>query len=134
MDQVNQSDQVRRTHRARRAALGLLIGAALIVAGCGDTRLRVIFDNQSSCDGVTVRLINTQIGEPHEDRLPLGAQREFEVQPDVSYRYEIDFTTATTPGDAFRCTLIEEGQVRLPRGSIPQRFILESQLPATPAP
>lgn len=112
---------------SRRIVFVLLALVAFsALSGCQDSRARVIFDNQSECGVIAVQLINSQTNEIASDRIAPGEKREFEVKPDVYYRYTVDFTAAGTTPDNYRCTSVEEGQVRVPAGTS-QTFVLQSE-------
>lgn len=111
------------------------VAASAVLAGCQNTTPRVIFDNQSECDGIAITLTRRDNGETIQDSLPIGARREFTVEWDSWYDYVIDYTRAAGPRGLV-CTEISKGEVRLPANSVPQVFLLQSeaQATATPAP
>lgn len=119
-----------------RAIKYSLLGLALIVlAACTrnpfDRRALIIIDNRSECGTIPVRLTNKTTNQETLVRVAIGESKEVEIQPDVFYRYFIDFSAAGTTADNFRCTEIQEGDVRVPAGSR-QTFTLRSEKVLTP--
>lgn len=116
------------------AALFVAVSAAAL-AGCQNTMPRLIFDNQSECDGIAISITHRATGMRIEDRLPVGVRREYPVEWDAWYDYVVDYTRATGPRGLV-CPEISRGEVRLPAGSVPQVFLLQSEpeATATPAP
>lgn len=124
---------MKRPLRVILPALFLVVSIAL--AGCQNTTARVVFDNQSECDGIHITLTKRDGGETTEDTLPIGVRREYTIVWDAWYDYVVDYTRADGP-PGLVCTEISKGEVRLPQGSVPQVFLLQSepQATATPAP
>jgi hypothetical protein len=117
--------------RRRRYLMLLAASVTLIVliAGCTrDNRARVIFDNQSACGTITARLTNTVTGEIKRADVAIGQRVEVEVQPDVFYEYQVDFTSAGRTADNYRCTAFKTGKVRVPAGTS-QTFVLAAETP-----
>jgi hypothetical protein len=111
---------------SRLALPALLLVAAALLAGCQNSTPRLIFDNQSECDGIAITLSRRDTGETIEDSLPTGARREYTVEWDTWYDYVVDYTKAAGPRGLV-CTEISRGEVRLPANSVPQVFLLQSE-------
>ncbi len=107
-------------------ALGALM---VLTVGCArDNRARVIFDNQSACGTITVRLTNTATDEIKHVDVAISQRVEIEVAPDVFYEYLVDFTSAGRTADNTRCPAVKTGKVRVPAGTS-QTFVLAAETP-----
>ncbi len=102
--------------------------AALLAACARDNRARVIFDNQSACGTINVRLTDSETGDIKSTAVPSGQQAEIEVRPDVFYEYLVDFTSAGRTAENYRCTAVKTGKVRVPAGTA-QTFVLAAETP-----
>jgi hypothetical protein len=108
------------------AAAGALIG---LTVGCArDNRARVIFDNQSACGTIAIRLTNTITGEVKPADVAIGQRVEIEVTPDVFYEYLVDFTSAGRTADNYRCIAAPSGKVKVPAGTS-ETFVLAAETP-----
>ncbi len=108
----------------------LVIVGVVLITRPPDNRARVIFDNQSACGTIVVRLTDTESGDIKSTAVPIGQRGEIEVRPDVFYEYLVDFTSAGRTAENYRCTAVKTGKVRVPAGSA-QTFVLNA---ATPVP
>jgi hypothetical protein len=107
----------------------LLVVFGALIAGCArDNRARVIFDNQSACGTITVRLTDTATDDIKRVDVAVGQRVEVEVQPDVFYEYLVDFTSAGRTAGNYRCTAVKTGKVRVPAGTS-QTFVLAAETP-----
>lgn len=112
----------------------LLLLIALVLAGCRDTRAKVVFTNETDCGGpIAVRLTNTTNDQVISERVPQGEQLEIVVEADIWYDYVVDFTAAGIREDGLRCTLLDRGRLRVPSGST-QYFPLRSDAVPTATP
>jgi hypothetical protein len=129
-----------RTYQNRQnMAIGLVLSGVVLVAGVVmtinslrlDPRPRVIFVNESECGGIPVTLTNDQTGEVQRATVEDGQRLEFPVEPDVPYRYNVDFSAAPRQDGNWKCTDIQQGTVRVPAGTS-QTFTLASERVAPP--
>jgi hypothetical protein len=106
----------------------LWLGLLILVSACAPWRALVVFDNKSECGGaIAIRLTNERTGEVIRESVPEGERVEIAVKADDWYAYIVDFTAAGRTADNFRCTSLQEGRLRIPQGSVPQVFVLQSQ-------
>ncbi|MBX3066760.1 MAG: hypothetical protein KF726_27515 [Anaerolineae bacterium] len=109
------------------AVLVAIVGAALTLSALAiDPRPRVIFVNDSQCGGIPVTLTHSNTGVEQRGTVEAGQKLEFPVEPNVYYRYKIDFSAAPRQPGNWKCTDIQEGDVRVPDGSS-QTFTLQSE-------
>lgn len=109
------------------AVLVALIGTALTLSALAvDPRPRVIFVNASQCGGIPVTLTHSNTGVEQGGRVEVGQTLEFPVEPNVYYRYKIDFSASPRQPGNWKCTDIQEGDVRVPDGAS-QTFTLQSE-------
>jgi hypothetical protein len=114
------------------SAIGLVAGVVLTITSLqADPRPKVIFVNNSECGGIPVTLTKQNTSEVQRGTVQLGERLEFPVEPDVVYRYSVDFSAAPRQTENWKCTDIQEGTVRVPPGSS-QTFTLASERIAPP--
>ncbi len=117
------------SHPIRYTRLLLFGMLMVLLAACArDNRARVIFDNQSACGTITVRLTDGETGDIKSTAVPTGQRADIEVRPDVFYDYVVDFTSAGRTADNYRCTAVKSGKVRVPAGTA-QTFVLAAETP-----
>lgn len=74
----------------RRLLVGLVVALPVLLVACtGKTMLR--FSNETECGTATITLTNIKTGSVSEYTVDQGSRIEIELEPDVEYRYEVEY-------------------------------------------